>query len=531
MADTSVAPVLRAEFDEFKVFTKTCQESTSAFLDALADKCQRDRDLLEKQLNRLAAADASTQVVLHRLPIVPREGARALQARVDGLLAQVPGAPRVSVDRRMGAGGPVVLRVALPRDVHALMHVQNHPSVRHAGVYFTPFLTDADMDAHRALRPVLAELRDCGYPDAKLRNGKILAKDRNGAVRFLGAAGAQAWIRAASAASGPGPRAPGSSEGSRGGGATGAGAAGPASAGPPPAAAPLSRPAAPHAPPPPPTVQPPQAAAGAGQPAVRAPQRKSRKQRRGGGSGGSIGAPGQAVRAAQAAEATRAASVIAEIQGTRETRAAASQLRQTSRANASATAIHEQAAQHAPAQAMHQPTPTPPVAADEAPAPPSLPEEPAGAAEVAPTRAVVAAAASAAAVPSIGDKRSVGVAFTPPRERRSFLERAVQLVETVFSPGAEPPAQRPALLSGGSEQLPDQPRVSAQRALFTAQAAAAGVAPVAQPQLALAAPAAAQAVLSQPGGSVGTDSMPSYSEASSTAGDGDVSPSDGPAHQ
>ena len=65
-------------------------------------------------------------------------------------------------------------------------------------------------------------------------------------------------------------------------------------------------------------------------------------------------------------------------------------------------------AQHAPAQAMHQPTPTPPVAADEAPAPPSLPEEPAGAAEVAPTRAVVAAAASAAAVPSIGDKRSVG---------------------------------------------------------------------------------------------------------------------------
>ena len=180
---------------------------------------------------------------------------------------------------------------------------------------------------------------------------------------------------------------------------------------------------------------------------------------------------------------------------------------------------------------MHQPTPTPPVAADEAPPPPSLPEEPAGAAEVAPTRAVVAAAASAAAVPSIGDKRSVGVAFTPPRERRSFLERAVQLVETVFSPGAEPPAQRPALLSGGSEQLPDQPRVSAQRALFTAQAAAAGVAPVAQPQLALAAPAAAQAVLSQPGGSVGTDSMPSYSEASSTAGDGDVSPSDGPAHQ
>ena len=232
MADTSVAPVLRAEFDEFKVFTKTCQEGTSAFLDALADKCQRDRDLLEKQLNRLAAADASTQVVLHRLPIVPREGARALQARVDGLLAQVPGAPRVSVDRRMGAGGPVVLRVALPRDVHALMHVQNHPSVRHAGVYFTPFLTDADVDAHRALRPVLAELRDCGYPDAKLRNGKILAKDRNGAVRFLGAAGAQAWIRAASAASGPGPRAPGSSEGSRGGGATGAGAAGPASAGP-----------------------------------------------------------------------------------------------------------------------------------------------------------------------------------------------------------------------------------------------------------------------------------------------------------
>ena len=184
-----------------------------------------DRDLLEKQLNRLAAADASTQVVLHRLPIVPREGARALQARVDGLLAQVPGAPRVSVDRRMGAGGPVVLRVALPRDVHALMHVQNHPSVRHAGVYFTPFLTDADMDAHRALRPVLAELRDCGYPDAKLRNGKILAKDRNGTVRFLGVAGAQAWIRAASAASGPGPRAPGSSEGSRGGGATGAGAA------------------------------------------------------------------------------------------------------------------------------------------------------------------------------------------------------------------------------------------------------------------------------------------------------------------
>ena len=180
---------------------------------------------------------------------------------------------------------------------------------------------------------------------------------------------------------------------------------------------------------------------------------------------------------------------------------------------------------------MHQPTPTPPVAADEAPAPPSLPEEPAGTAEVAPTRAVVAAAASAAAVPSIGDKRSVGVAFTPPRERRSFLERAVQLVETVFSPGAEPPAQRPALLSGGSEQLPDQPRVSAQRALFTAQAAAAGVAPVAQPQLALAAPAAAQAVLSQPGGSVGTDSMSSYSEASSTAGDWDVSPSDGPAHQ
>ena len=258
MADTSVAPVLRAEFDEFKVFTKTCQESTSAFLDAYADKCQRDRDLLEKQLNRLAAADASTQVVLHRLPIVPREGARAPQARVDGLLAQVPGAPRVSVDRRMGAGGPVVLRVALPRDVHALMHVQNHPSVRHAGVYFTPFLTDADMDAHRALRPVLAELRDCGYPDAKLRNGKILAKDRNGAVRFLGAAGAQAWIRAASAASGPGPRAPGSSEGSRGGGATGAGAAGPASAGPTPAAAPLSRPAAPHTPPPPPPVQPPQ---------------------------------------------------------------------------------------------------------------------------------------------------------------------------------------------------------------------------------------------------------------------------------
>ena len=391
------------------------------------------------------------------------------------------------------------------------MHVQNHPSVRHEGVYFTQFLTDADMDAHRALRPVLAELRDCGYPDAKLRNGKILAKDRNGAVRFLGAAGAQAWIRAASAATGPGPRAPGSSEGSLGGGATGAGAAGPASAGPPPAAAPLSRPVAPHAPPPPPPVQPPQAAAGAGQPAVRAPQRKSRKQKRGGGSGGSIGAPGQAVRAAQATEAARAASIIAEIQGTCETRAAASQLRQTSRANASATAIHEQAAQHAPAQAMQQPTPTTPVAANQAPAPPSLPEAPAGAAEAAPTRAIVAAAASAAAVPSIGDKRSVGVAFTPPRERRSFLERAVQLVETVFSPGAEPPAQRPALLGGGSEQLPDRPRVSAQRALFTAQVAAAGVAPVAQPQLALAAPAAAQAVLSQTGGSVGTDSMPSCS--------------------
>ena len=65
MADTSVAPVLRAEFDEFKVFTKTCQESTSAFLDALADKFQRDRDLLEKRLNRLAAADASIEVVLH----------------------------------------------------------------------------------------------------------------------------------------------------------------------------------------------------------------------------------------------------------------------------------------------------------------------------------------------------------------------------------------------------------------------------------------------------------------------------------
>ena len=64
MADISVAPVLRAEFEEFKDFSKTCQESTSAFLDATADKYQRDRDLLEKQVNRLAAADAPTQVVL-----------------------------------------------------------------------------------------------------------------------------------------------------------------------------------------------------------------------------------------------------------------------------------------------------------------------------------------------------------------------------------------------------------------------------------------------------------------------------------
>lgn len=528
MADTSVAPVLRAEFEEFKVFSKTCQESTSAFFDAAADKWQRDHDRLDKLMNRLAATDASTQVVLHRLSAVPREGARALQARVDGLLAQVPGAPRVSVDRRMGAGGPVVLRVALPRDVHALMHVQNHPSVRHANVYFTPFLTDADMNAHRALRPVLAELRDCGYPEAKLRNGKILAKDRNGAVRFLDAAGAQAWIRAASAGAGPGPRTPDSSGGSLGGGATGAGAAGPASAGSPPAAAPLFQPAAPHAPPPPPPAQPAQTVAGAGRPAVRAPQRKSRKQRRGGSSGGSVGAPGQAVRAAQAAEAARAVSVMADIQGAHETRAAASQLRQTSRANASAAAINEQAAQHASTQTMPQPAPTPPVAADQAPA--SLPEEPAGAAGAAPTSAGVAVAASAAA-PSIGDKRSVGVAFTPSRERRSFFERAVQLVETVFSPGAEPPAQRPALLSGGSEQLLDQPRVSARRALFLPQAAAADAGPVAQPQLALAAPAAAQAVPSQPGGSVGTDSMPSYSGASSTAGDDDVPPPGGPAHQ
>jgi hypothetical protein len=105
------------------------------------------------------------------------------------------GAPCVSVVKRWGAAGaPLLVRVALPVDMHTLIGLQKHALLQRHNAHFQPFVTGGLRQEQAALRPSLQRLSSLGYLGARFRGDRIIAQQPGGVVLHLDVASARARI-------------------------------------------------------------------------------------------------------------------------------------------------------------------------------------------------------------------------------------------------------------------------------------------------------------------------------------------------